>query len=122
MAMILYLSAGIWAVDRNDEDQVCHQSFLHCYYYHYQQLREDIQQFLIVSLDDYMFNRDFNETWNDMQREVCYNDYNVIKCYSLTAYSSSVVVYSIAHRGCFDITCHRLTEKYRLLAVLILPV
>ena len=94
----------------------------HCCYYHYQQLREDIQQFLIVSLDDYIFNSDFTEAWDDMQREVCYNDYNVITLYSFTTYSSSVVAYSIAHRGYFDIICHRLIQQSHKLAVLDLPV
>ena len=38
----------------------------------YQQLREDIQQFLNVSLDDYFINGDFEEAWDDMHRRVCY--------------------------------------------------
>ena len=40
-----------------------------------QQLREDIQQFLNVSLDDYFINGDFQQAWDDMQREVSSNYY-----------------------------------------------
>lgn len=52
MAMILYLSAGIWAVVNNDEDE----------------LREDIDRFLSASLDDYSSDDDFREAWDDLQR------------------------------------------------------
>ncbi|XP_065910175.1 tetraspanin-11-like [Dysidea avara] len=56
MALILYLSAGIWAVANNDEDE----------------LRSEISRFLNVSLDEYITNgqEDFVEAWDDMQSEL----------------------------------------------------